>query len=84
MPTFGFYETDGTWGIEGHGVEPDIEVIADPALMVDDGNPLTPHDPQLDVAIQVVLEEMVLHPYVVPVRPAYPDRSGMGITEEDR
>ena len=84
VPTFGFYETDGTWGIEGHGVEPDIEVIADPALMVDDGNPLTPHDPQLDVAIQVVLEEIVLHPYVVPARPAYPDRSGMGITEEDR
>jgi len=84
VPTFGFYETDGTWGIEGHGVEPDIEVIDDPALMVDDGNPMTPDDPQLDVAIQVVLEEIKLNPYVKPSRPAYPDRSGMGITDEDK
>jgi tricorn protease len=84
VPTFGFYETDGTWGIEGHGVEPDIEVIDDPALMVDDGNPMTPDDPQLDVAIQVVLEEIKLNPYVKPFRPAYPDRSGMGITDEDK
>jgi tricorn protease len=84
VPTFGFYETDGTWGIEGHGVEPDIEVIDDPALMVEDGNPMTPDDPQLDVAIQVVLEEIKLNPYVKPFRPAYPDRSGMGITDEDK
>ncbi len=24
-PTFAYYEKDGTWGIEGHGVEPDID-----------------------------------------------------------
>ncbi|MBT4529945.1 MAG: hypothetical protein HOC27_01965 [Phycisphaerae bacterium] len=84
VPTFGFYETDGTWGIEGHGVEPDIEVIDDPALMVEDGNPLTPDDPQLDEAIRVVLEEIKSNPYVEPSRPAYPDRSGMGITDEDK
>ena len=35
VPNFGFYETDGTWGIEGHGVDPDIEVIADPSKMQD-------------------------------------------------
>ena len=84
VPSFGFYETDGTWGIEGHGVEPDIEVIDDPALMVEDGNPMTPDDPQLDEAIRVVLEEIKLNPYIEPSRPTYPDRSGMGITDEDK
>ncbi len=42
VPTFGFYKTNGTWGIEGHGVDPDIEVVDDPAKMQDSG------DPQLD------------------------------------
>ncbi|NBV63288.1 MAG: hypothetical protein EBR71_02220 [Planctomycetes bacterium] len=28
VPTFGFYKLDGTWGVEGHGVDPDIEVRA--------------------------------------------------------
>ncbi len=77
-PTFAFYETDGTWGVEGHGVDPDIEVIDDPAQMVDGG------DPQLDAAIEHMLDELKRHPYVAPQRPAYPDRSGMGIREEDK
>ncbi len=84
VPTFGFYEKDGTWGIEGHGVDPDIEVIDDPALMIDDGDPMTVEDPQLDAAIQVVLEEIKANPYRAPQRPAGPDRSGMGIPESDR
>ncbi len=78
VPNFAFYETDGTWGIEGHGVEPDIEVVDDPALMVDGA------DPQLDAAIRHMLEELELRPYRPPARPAYPDRSGMGIAAEDR
>jgi tricorn protease len=77
-PTFAFYETDGTWGIEGHGVDPDIEVIDDPSLMVDGG------DPQLEAAIAHMLEELERNPYVVPQRPAYPDRSGMGIPDHDK
>ena len=79
VPTFGFYETDGTWGIEGHGVDPDIEVIADPALMLDGG------DPQLEKAIEVLLETLEEEGEWKPApRPASPDRSGMGITEEDK
>lgn len=77
-PTFAFYERDGTWGIEGHGVDPDLEVIDDPAKMADGG------DPQLDAAIAHMLEELQRNPYVKPARPAYPDRSGMGIREEDK
>ena len=78
VPTFGFYEKDGTWGVEGHGVDPDIEVIDDPARITNGG------DPQLDTAIGLMLEEIERHPYTAPQRPADPDRSGMGITEEDR
>jgi len=78
VPTFGFYEKDGTWGIEGHGVDPDIEVIDDPALMVDGG------DPQLDRAIELMLQEIKDHPYTKPARPAPPVRTGIGVTEEDK
>lgn len=78
VPTFGFYETDGTWGVEGHGVDPDIEVIDDPAKMVNG------RDPQLDAAVQHLLEELRVRPFVPPARPASPDRSRMGITEEDK
>ncbi len=78
VPTVAFFETDGTWGVEGHGVEPDIEVIDDPAKMVNGG------DPQLDAAIEHMLAEIKRNPYTPPPRPAYPDRSGMGIREEDK
>ncbi|MBS0196699.1 MAG: PDZ domain-containing protein [Planctomycetes bacterium] len=78
VPTFGFYETDGTWGVEGHGVDPDIEVIDDPAKMVNGG------DPQLDVAIEQMLGELRDHPFVPPKRPASPNRAGMGIAPQDK
>ena len=50
VPSFAFYDTDGDWLIEGHGVDPDIEVIDDPALTLNGG------DPQLDRAIEEVLK----------------------------
>jgi tricorn protease len=78
VPSFAFYERDGTWGIEGHGVDPDIDVVDDPALMWQGG------DPQLDRAIALMQEELVKHPYVAPGRPAYPDRSGMGLPPSDK
>jgi len=77
-PTFGFYETDGTWGIEGHGVEPDYAVLDDPALMVDGA------DPQLDKAIELMLDEVARRPFARPRRPDYPNRSGMGIRDVDK
>ena len=79
VPTFGFYERDGTWGIEGHGVDPDIEVMDDPGLMLEGG------DPQLEKAIAVMLEAIEAGEVPASVtRPASPDRSGMGIAEEDK
>ncbi len=77
-PTFAFYETDGTWGVEGHGVDPDIEVIDDPARMQNGG------DPQLDEAIQHLLGEIERNGYKKPARPAYPDRRGMGLDPKDK
>ncbi len=78
VPNWGFYEIDGTWAVEGHGVDPDIEVVDDPALMLDGG------DPQLDAAIEHMLEEIPSYPYVLPKRPVSPNRSGMGLPEEDK
>ena len=77
-PTFGYYEKDGTWGIECHGVDPDIEVVDDPAKMVGGG------DPQLDAAIEHILRELERNPYEPPKRPNPPDRSGMGVTATDK
>ena len=77
VPSFAVYEQDGTWAIEGHGVDPDLEVIDDPAKMVDGG------DPQLDAAIQLMLDELEAHPHRWPQRPAYPNRSGMGLPAAD-
>jgi tricorn protease len=77
-PAFAFYKKDGNWGIEGHGVDPDIEVVDDPALMTNGG------DPQLDAAIKQMLNELKARPYVAPKRPAYPNRTKIGIPDKDR
>lgn len=78
VPTFGYYTPEGRWSIEGHGVDPDIEVMDDPALMVNGG------DPQLDAAIRLMLEEIQRNVYTPPARPAPPVRSGFGIAEDER
>ncbi len=78
VPTFGFYKLDGTWGVEGHGVDPDIEIIDDPALMWNGG------DPQLDTAIDQMLGEIPTKAFKAPKKPAGPNRSGMGIPDSDK
>jgi tricorn protease len=69
-PTFAIYSRKGEWIIEGHGVDPDIEVVDDPAKMVNGG------DPQLDRAIAEVMQRLKATPPLQPKRPAYADRSG--------
>jgi tricorn protease len=78
IPTFGFYELDGTWGIEGHGVDPDIEVMDDPSALA------RGEDPQLEAAVAHLLSELERAPFVPPSRPKGPDRAGSGVTDEDR
>ncbi len=73
VPTFGYYTRDGRWSIEGHGVDPDVEVVDDPAAMQGDV------DVQLEAAIRHLLAELERSPPRLPARPAGPDRRGMGI-----
>jgi tricorn protease len=67
-PTFSFYNLDGEWDVEGYGVDPDIEVVDDPSLMQNGG------DPQLDRAIAEVLRLLEDNPPVRPNRPQNPVR----------
>lgn len=78
VPNFGFYELDGTWGIEGHGVDPDIQVDIDPTAS------LNGRDPQIDAAIEHLLTELETKAYQRPERPEPPVRTGIGISEEDK
>jgi tricorn protease len=78
VPAFAYFDTDGTWGIEGHGVDPDIEVVPNPARLAQGV------DEQLDRAIAEMLDALQSNPVQVPDVPDYPDRSGMGIAEDDK
>lgn len=78
VPTFGIYEIDGTWAIEGHGVDPDIEVNNDPTTLA------SGKDNQVDKAIEVLLKELETQTWHDTPKPPYPDRSGMGIQESEK
>ena len=66
-PNYGFFNPEGQWDVENKGVAPDIEVELDPKL-VREG-----HDPQLERAVAVALDELKEHPGPQPHRPAYPN-----------
>jgi tricorn protease len=66
-PNFGFFSPKGQWEIENHGTSPDIEVEMDPKL-VHEG-----HDPQLERAVAVAMEELKMHPIPQPTRPPFPN-----------
>lgn len=78
VPRFAFYEKDGTWGVEGHGVDPDIEVIDDPTKRA------LGQDVQLEVAIEQMLKEIKENPYIPVAPPKPPVRTGIGILEKDK
>jgi len=78
VPTFGFFEKDGSWGVEGHGVDPDIRVMDDPSKLAKG------IAPQLDAAIEHLLEAIEERGYEPPPVPEGPDRSEMGILEKDK
>ena len=74
-PNFGFFSPDGQWDVENHGVQPDIEVELDPKL-VHEG-----HDPQLEKAVAVALEQLKKNPPPEPKRPPFPNyQRPMGAT----
>ena len=78
VPTFGIYEADGTWAVEGHGVAPDLEVIDDPVALWNG------QDLQLEAGINAMLEALRTNPPRNPPRPVAPDRSGSGAAPEDQ
>jgi tricorn protease len=69
IPTFGIYSRAGEWIIEGYGVDPDIEVVDDPAAMAKGG------DPQLERAVAEVLKSLRQNPPPTVKKPAYPNRA---------
>jgi tricorn protease len=71
MPDFGFWDVDGKWAVENHGVDPDIEVENYPHLMAKG------RDPQLERAIEYSLAELKAHPVVRPARPPYKVQPGL-------
>ncbi len=72
VPEFGFTSVDGKWIIEGHGVDPDIQVENDPKSVIEG------RDPQLERGAQEILKLMQEHPKHLPARPAPPVRAPGG------
>ncbi len=66
-PRWAIYGLKGQWEVENHGIAPDVEVELDPKL-VREG-----HDPQLERAVQVVLDELKKNPVPTYPKPAYPN-----------
>ena len=66
-PNVAIWDEDG-WVVENVGVPPDIEVEQTPAEVI------AGHDPQLEKAIEVILEELEEHPPMQLERPPYPVR----------
>jgi tricorn protease len=65
-PSAAIWNPNGTYDVENHGVAPDIEVPLDPA-QVRQG-----HDPQLEKAVEVIMQELAKSPAPAFKRPSYP------------
>ncbi|HEY8460951.1 MAG TPA: S41 family peptidase [Blastocatellia bacterium] len=66
VPEFGFVSAKGEWVIEGHGVDPDIEVENDPKSVIEG------KDPQLERAVTGVMNRLKSQPMALPTRPPAP------------
>jgi tricorn protease len=75
-PRTAIYGLHGQFEVENHGIPPDIEVEYDPKSVA------AGHDPQLDRAVQYVMEQLKEHPlptYPKPPYPNYHERDGLGV-----
>jgi len=66
-PRVAFYNTKAEWDVENHGVPPDIEVEFSPQAWRQG------RDPQLEKAVDVLLEELKKNPLPEGKRPAFPN-----------
>jgi len=72
-PSSGIYNPlSGEWEVENIGVAPDVEIQQDPALV------RKGRDPQLEKAVEVVMEELKKNPPAKLRRPAFPKYSPGG------
>lgn len=63
VPEFGGWGLNGDWIIEGDGVSPEVKVVNDPA------SEMQGIDPQLDYAIQSLMEKIAADPRALPTKP---------------
>jgi tricorn protease len=70
VPTFRMFYPDGQWFREGHGVDPDIEVLEDYTALAQG------RDAQLDKAIELLLQALEQQRFTAPQAPPMEDRSG--------
>lgn len=66
-PNLAFYSPKGEWEVENAGVPPDIEVEMDPVEV------RAGRDPQLEKAVELVLEDLKKKPLPTYKKPAYPN-----------
>ena len=70
VPEFGNTEPGPEWTIEGHGVDPDVEVDNDVASV------LRGEDPQLEKAVELLLQQIAAEPRPLPEAPPAPVKTG--------
>lgn len=70
QPRYAFHFNDRGWSVEGHGVDPDIEVVHAP------GDTLADRDHQLDRAVAEALQQLAQTPAVTAPVPGAPRVSG--------
>jgi tricorn protease len=66
-PRWAIYGLNGEWEVENRGIQPDYDVELDPAAFAQG------HDPQLERAVKVVLDELAAHPLPKYKRPPFPN-----------
>ena len=69
VPEFATADDKGQYVIEGHGVDPDIEVENDPASII------AGRDPQLERGVEEVMKKINAEPRVLPQRATAPVRN---------
>jgi tricorn protease len=74
-PEFSIYGLDSKWVVENRGVQPDVVVDNPPDLV------LKGRDPQLEKAVEMLMEQIKTNPKKLPARPpdlpTYPDGPGL-------
>jgi tricorn protease len=60
VPRFAFFFDEYGWGVENHGVDPDVQVLITP------NDAAAGRDPQLETAVQLALDALDKQPLAVP------------------